>query len=178
MRIEGPSAAAAATLLSEHGTQQLLSEAIEQSLSSLPVPSEAEPDTETRTFTPGPSEPPSPVLRLAKQLRSGSDVEQVGRIRNAYEQGRNDALVGPRNLTPTGFHSSLPTRDSSHFIVLRAGRTNDTQPFFTSSRRLFNEFVSPGDVFDTASRSRTFRSQAELSAYLSGLGALPPLQPR
>ena len=132
-------------------------------------------DDATQQYLPTPPEPSAHLLRLSRKLRTGTDAERSDRIRLAYSAGRADALRAqqvtpisePPEDLPEIYISSRPT----YFIVLRG----QSAPFWTRLRERFEESIKPERNLDLRAVYRTLDTQAELEAFLAGLGAQPPI---
>ena len=171
LKIEGEDSALAASLLESSGTQELLSATLASALSSFSPPvhsGTSVSSSDLRIFRAGPAVPSPQVLRLSKKLRSGSDVDKVGRIHNAYQLGRSDAwsfVVDAPGITPD--------LRPNYYCILYTSR--NPQSFWTRSKTKFLQSTRPEGIPDAGAQARSFASQAELESYLSGLGAEPPI---
>ena len=172
LKIEGSESETASALLQSSGTQELVAASIASALSSLSTVhlGDSGSSSDQRIFTAGPAVPSSQVLRLAKKLRTGSDEDKVGRIRSAYQLGRSDSSSALLVDAP-GFDSD--STSCCIFVILRSSQNSSS--FWTRSKSKFLEVTQPAGIPDPRAQSRSFASQAELESYLSGLGAVPPI---
>ena len=172
IRISGELADSFVQHLSDTGSYELIAAVHESALSSFTVHNGTEPSSpQGPIFTAGPEVPCSQVLSLSNRLRSGTDADRSRRISDAYQLGRQDS-TSEVPLLP----SSEDLANSVAYIVLAARNSPEPVPFWTRSKSRYYSAVRPSDNIDVSSRSRVFKSVAELHAYLAGLGSTPPIK--
>lgn len=116
-----------------------------------------------------PEQPGPQVLGLSSQLRDSGEISALGRVRLAYNRGRQGASIYRGESTHfVGDRSPLRNRC---YVVLRA--RHHTSPFFTWNFATHQTAVRPppGD-FDHQAISHGFASQTEARAFCLGAGLL------
>ena len=176
LKLEGRDAASLASGLEGSTALDLVRDSLRNFCDEVAVRRQPEDEPTAQQFLAGPLEPGPAVLRLSKQLRGGNETERTQRITAAYQRGRSDAahLQDPAT-DPASFLSDTHQRvRGPRFLVLRGAGA----PFATTNFDIYASAQQPGGVIDPRCLVRIHTTVAEESAYLSGLGALPPIPHR